>query len=124
MNRASRRRSIADFRRTAERTEVTTWLVDASDVALSREPFLQPVLHWRSNVSIRKPRCASCRKTFPANDTPVGGYLFASPVNARAISVSSFCVECWSSLSDTELECVAMRVLQRIKPGSKFADAS
>lgn len=122
MNRASRRKSIAEFRKDAARTDVLTYLIDATDTILVREPWLQATMHWRSNIASRKPRCAACRTSF-ADGPPVGGWLFASPEGASAISVSAFCSRCWGSLDDAELERVAARTLRNIKPGAKFADA-
>jgi hypothetical protein len=96
--------------------------VDASDVALTRPPFSQAIWHWRSLVAVRKPRCIACRTPFAA-DAVIGGWLFAQPDGANAVSVSAFCSSCWSNLDDAQIEQCAVRVLQRIKPGSKFADA-
>lgn len=121
MNRASRRKSIAEFRHSASRTDVLTYLIDGTDTALEREPFVRAVMHWRSNVASRKPKCIGCRTTFSANGISVGGWLFASPQDASAISVSAFCSECWASLDDAELEAVALKVLQVIKPNARFA---
>ena len=92
MNRASRRKSVAEFlRRDAARADVLTFLVDGSDAALSREPFSQAVLHWRGNITSRKPMCIACRTSFAADGVSVGGWLFATPEGASAVSVSAFC---------------------------------
>jgi len=99
---------------------VLTFLIDSSDVALGREPFSQAVMYWRSNLASRKPKCIACRASF-ADGVAVGGWLFATPEGAQATSVSAFCVACWSDLDDAELEAVALRVLQAVKPGARFA---
>ena len=121
MNRASRRASIADFRRDAARADVITYLIDADDAAIVREPWLlQAVLHWRGNVASRKPKCVACRSGF-ADGATVGGFLFATPQGASAVSVSAFCARCWTSLDDAELERVAIKVPIAVKPGARFA---
>ena len=124
MSRRERRASIAAFRKAAARQDVETFLVDGVDTALARAPFSQAILHWRSHVAVRKPRCAAaCGRSFVADGVAVGGWLFAQPVGVNAISVSAFCRACWDALDDAALEAVAMKILRRIKPGSKFADA-
>ena len=123
MNRATRRASLAAFKHDAAKTDVITFLIDGSDTALLRKPFAPAVLHWRSNVSSRKPKCATaCGASF-AGGASVGGWLFAQPEGTNAISVSAFCLSCWSNLDDDELERVAVKVLGRIKPGARFSDA-
>ena len=80
MNRASRRASIADFRHDASRSDVITYLIDASDAALVREPWLsRAALYWRSNIASHKHRCISCKASFAADGVSVGAYLFATP---------------------------------------------
>lgn len=121
MGRHERRAAIAEFRRDAARADVLTYLVDASDTALVREPFVQAVLHWRGNIAVRKPRCIACGTSFAADGASVGGFLFATPEGANATSVSAFCSSCWTDLSDDDLERQAMRILRSIKPGARFA---
>lgn len=118
MNRHSRRKSISEFRHSATRSDVITYLIDADDAALVREPWLlRAVLYWRGNIANRKPKCAAaCGTSFAADGVSVGGYLIASPEGARAVSISAFCAGCWISLDDAELERVAVKVLKAVKP--------
>jgi hypothetical protein len=121
MNRATRRKSIAEFRHDAARADVITYLVDADDAVIVNEPWLlRAVMHWRGNMASRRPRCAACRSGF-ADGAQVGGWLFASPEGASAVSVSAFCARCWTSLDDAKLERVAIKVLHAVKPGARFA---
>ena len=124
MARHERRASIAAFRRDAMRRDVETFLIDGTDSALLRPPFSQATMYWRANIAVRKPKCAAaCGTSFAADGVAVGGWLSAQPVGATAVSVSAFCNRCWSSLDDRELERAAMKVLLRIKPHARFADA-
>lgn len=106
------------------RRDVETFLIDATDVAMLRPPFLPAVMYWRSHIAERKPRCAACKTLFAADAIPqVGGWLFAQPCGTNAISVTPFCRVCWDGLNNAALEAVAVKVLRAVKPNAKFADA-
>ncbi len=92
MGRAQRRADIAAFRREAAR--VVTYLVDADDPRLARQPLLRnAIAYWRQGVSVRKPRCFGCKAKFADDGEQPGAFLLATPATAPTeCAVVGLCV--------------------------------
>ena len=58
---------------------------------------------WHAQISLRKPRCVACEAAFADGAKP-GAYLFSRAQHVPSVaSVSVFCAECWSTLSDDDV---------------------
>ena len=103
MGRHERRAEIARFRRDAG-GELTTYLLGTDDRAIHREPYLLEARDfWHAQMSLRKPRCVACEAAFADGAKP-GAYLFSRAQQMPSVaSVSVFCTECWSTLSDDDV---------------------
>jgi hypothetical protein len=119
-NRATRRASVAAFRRDLYRDHLLTHLIDA-DAPLDDHPLLsRAVWYWRGQIQQRRPLCPACRANF-ADGAVVAAFLFAMPATAsQTVSVSAFCDECWRDLALTDIERISARVLSAVLPGGRF----
>jgi hypothetical protein len=131
MSRHDRRASAARSRRAddlaafkhdvAHGGGLVTYLIGCDDEAIDREPlFAKAVIWWRGNIRARRYTCTHCSASF-AEGAQVGAWLFAtSPAAPNSASISAFCLRCFSSLPDDELERAAMKVLRKILPNAEF----
>lgn len=117
VNRHSRRASIKSIRH----TDLITYLIPA-DVPLDGHATLHnAVLHWYGNIAVTI--CISCKASFVGDKTPIGAFLLALPVSVPDIVVTSaFCTNCHETLSASEVDTIATRVLRRLAPRGRFLD--
>ena len=122
MNRHTRRADLADFKRTAHKAHLVTYMVDAADDAsLDRHPLLSRALSfWRGNIMQRRPFCPACKSNYADGALP-GAFLFSTrAVAPTSASVTAFCDQCARDLDVVERE--AARVLRSIIADGKWLD--
>ena len=123
-NRHQRRADLACFKRDAHRAHLTTFLIEANDAsALDAMPILsRAVTFWRDGIEQRRPFCPACKGNF-ADDATAAAFLFAVPaLSPTSASVTAICTTCHRDLSDSEIDAVCQRVLDRLWPGGRFLD--
>jgi hypothetical protein len=120
MSRAQRRASLADFKRASVGGHLDVHLLPA-DVPITIPLLKRAVEFWRAAIPTRKPKCfAACGAEFSA-DARIGAYLGAIPSGAPSTAtISGLCAECWSRLTDDEVERAALKVVRRVMPTATF----
>jgi hypothetical protein len=119
VNRHERRGAV----RSVRRYDLITHLVPSCVSLAGHATLHNAVLHWRTNLDVRKPVCIGCKASFLRDDARVGAFLLSVPVGGRDIvATSAFCTSCHETLSMNDIERAATRVLRSIVPGGKFLD--
>jgi len=81
------------------------------------------VLHWRTNLDVRKPVCIGCKASFLRDDIRLGAFLLSVPVSVPDIvATSAFCTECHETLSIAQVDAIATLVSRAIAPRGRFLD--
>ena len=120
VHRHQRRAAVADFRRRAAGTYLTTFLVPTSVSLDGHVSLQQAAAFWEANRAVRKPVCICCKQVF-ADDQRVGGFLFATMPNPSPdVSISAVCVPCWRGAPSDELERKCIGVLRQLLPGGRL----
>jgi hypothetical protein len=120
MGRHERRASLAEFKKASDGGFLDVHLLPA-DVPITIPLLKRAVEFWRASIPSRKPKCfAACGAEFSA-DARIGAYLCAVPSGApTTATISGLCTECWSRLTDDEVERAALKVVRRVMPTATF----
>lgn len=119
MNRHERRSAV----RSVRHTDLITHLISAETSLSDHATLRNAILHWRTNIDVRKPICIACKASFLDDDARVGAFLLSVPVGVPDIvATSAFCTSCYEALSMSEIDRISTRVLRQLAPGGAFLD--
>lgn len=118
MNRHERRASVSSIRH----SDLITHLV-AADAVIEDAILRNAVLHWRINIETRKPVCIGCKAAFNGDQAQVAAFLLSTPVGVPDIvATGAICTACHATLSPSQIDVIATRILRQLSPGGKFLD--
>jgi hypothetical protein len=124
MGRHQRRADLARYKHLTSGGALITHLLAAENVAGTAPLFAHAVQHWRVQISIRRPWCISCSRSFASGELWPTAFLLSTPGVSPIVSVSGICSRCWSESSPAEIESACLRVLRKIIPGGRWLDAT
>jgi hypothetical protein len=116
MTRSLRRAEVARFRRSAARGTLS-YLVSKDDPRLAGDRLLSDaVRYWQRNIPTRRPRCIGCRTPFTDDGShQAAAFLFlTASVAPTSATVSALCTQCWSTMTDAEIEAAAAKALKPV----------
>jgi hypothetical protein len=102
-NRSTRRSDIAKYKRLTSNGVLITHLEQAGDAAGLAPLFAHAVQHWRVQISIRKPWCISCSRSFASSELWPAAFLLSTPGVSPIVSVSGICSQCWAGRDREDL---------------------